>query len=86
MNGLIGKLQIKFKDFKITGTTEQKEFPFEYMFKKQKWSIFGLTVNSGNFLKISLFVSRKPCVKTAKTSEQFWNAISMVTEVAIFKN
>ena len=39
MNGLIGKLQIKFKDFKITGTTEQKEFPFEYMFKKQKWSI-----------------------------------------------
>ena len=26
-------------NFKITGATEQKEFCFEYMFKKQKWLI-----------------------------------------------
>ena len=35
--------------FKTARATEQKEFPFEYMFKKQKWFIIRLTVNSGNF-------------------------------------
>ena len=41
-------------------------------FKKQKWFIIWLTVNSRNFYKILLLISGKPCVKTAKTSKQFW--------------
>ena len=46
------------------------------MFKKQKWFIIWLTVNDRNFKYYLLLISKKPCLKTAKTYKTFWNTIS----------
>ena len=47
-------------NFKITWVAEQKEFSIEYMFKKRKWFIIRLNVNSRNLENLVLKLPKPP--------------------------
>ena len=65
----IAKANELWQTLKQLGMLDKENSPSNICLKKQKWFIIRRTVNDGNFLKILLFISGKPWVKTAKTCE-----------------